>query len=185
MPDPSHQSNAGTGALPAVAIVISRYNETVTDALLQGAIDLYLRRGGSRERLTIIQAPGAFELPVMAAAPAGSGRFGAVVALGCLIHGETRHDRYIASAVADGLTRISIETRVPCAFGVITAETSDHARARSGGEKGNKGAEAMAAALDAACVLRACGGDPEPGKSYAASVGPAPDKTEDQTGERA
>lgn len=99
------------------------------------------------------RAAGAFELPGLCLAAAESGRYQGVVALGCLIRGETRHDRYIADAVAHGLVQASLKTGIPIAFGVLTVESGKQARARSGGDKGNKGADAMGAVLDSIAEL--------------------------------
>jgi 6,7-dimethyl-8-ribityllumazine synthase len=133
---------------PRVAVIVSRYNGSVTGRLLDGARSEYLRRGGDEAGLAVYEAPGAFELPVLALAAAETGRYRGVVALGCLVKGETRHDRYIAEAVAQGLTQVSLQTGVPVAFGVLTVNTPKQARERAGGEHGNKGAEAMGAVLE-------------------------------------
>lgn len=137
---------------PPIAIVVSRYNESVTTALVNGAVDEYIARGGTRDAVSVFDAPGSFELTHLSSVAAGTGRYSGVVALGCLIHGETRHDRYIAAAVAHGLTEVSLRTGIPVAFGVLTTETAKQAKARSGGSKGNKGREAMAAVLDSIAV---------------------------------
>lgn len=137
-----------------VAIVVSRYNATITDRLLDGALSCYAQRFPSG-RADVIDAPGAFELPVLAAAAARTGRYAGVLALGCVIRGETSHDRYIAHAVADGLTRIGLDTGIPAAFGVLTVDTNDQAHARAGGSKGNKGEESMSALLETIASLRA------------------------------
>jgi 6,7-dimethyl-8-ribityllumazine synthase len=131
-----------------VLVVVSRYNHSVTSRLLDGARAEYARAGGDPSRLAIAEAPGAYELPALALAGASSGSWAGVVALGCLIRGDTRHDRYIADAVAHGLMTVSLVTGVPVALGVLTTENPAQARARAGGSKGNKGAEAMAALLD-------------------------------------
>jgi 6,7-dimethyl-8-ribityllumazine synthase len=138
-----------------VAIVVSRYNRWITDALLRGAQDEFHRQTGTLEGLAIMHAPGSFELPVLARAAATSGRFQAVVCLGCIIKGETSHDLHIATAVANAITTASCETGVPIAFGVLTVDTAAQAEARAGGDKGNKGQEAMQAALD--CVQTLAG----------------------------
>ncbi|MBL9031086.1 MAG: 6,7-dimethyl-8-ribityllumazine synthase [Phycisphaerae bacterium] len=135
------------GSLPSVAIVVSRYNASITDRLVEGAREEYARRGGEAGAVDVFEAPGAFELPFLARQAAATGRYGGVVTLGCIIRGETRHDRYIAQAVASGIVTASLASRVPIAFGVLTTESAKQARARAGGEKGNKGAEAMAALL--------------------------------------
>ncbi|GAB4385301.1 MAG: hypothetical protein Kow0022_10670 [Phycisphaerales bacterium] len=141
--------------LPPVAIVVSRYNESITLALLDGARSAYIEAGGSADRLGVIEAPGAFELPVLAGAAARCGLYRGVVALGCIIKGQTRHDEFIASAIAHTLADVAVSTGVPVTFGVLTTDTIDQAQARAGGDKGNKGAEAMAALLETLDALRA------------------------------
>jgi 6,7-dimethyl-8-ribityllumazine synthase len=131
------------------AVVWSVYDPEITGGLLDGAREAWKRAGGTGDGLRVVEAPGSYELPQIAMALAGSGRFSGVVALGCLIRGETRHDEYIASAVADGLMRVSLDTGVPTAFGVLTANTRGQALDRAGGSRGNKGFEAMAACLAA------------------------------------
>jgi 6,7-dimethyl-8-ribityllumazine synthase len=145
-----------SGARPKPsAVVVSRYNETVTSVMLDGAINAYRARNGRDEDLGVLEAPGAYELISIASAAARSGLYGSVVCLGCVIRGETSHDQHINNAVAIGLAQISIETGVPVAFGVLTTNTNEQAIARAGGDKGNKGAEAMDAALDAADAINA------------------------------
>jgi len=143
------------GSPPRIAVVVSRYNRSITAALFDGALAENESRGGVRSAVSVFEAAGSFELPVLALAAAESGRFDGVVALGCLIRGQTRHDRYIAEAVAHGLTRVSLKTGVPVAFGVLTVEDAAQARARAGGKRGNKGTDAMGAVLDAAECVRA------------------------------
>jgi len=138
-----------------VAIVVSRYNASITDPMRTGAEQAYAHAGGDPARLTVIDAPGTFELPAIAAKAARSGMFSGVVALGCVIRGETDHDRHIATAVATTLAQIGAETGVPVAFGVLTVESIEQARARAGGDKGNKGAEAMRAVLGSAAACAA------------------------------
>lgn len=159
---------------PPVAVVVSRYNESVTHALLVGAIQEYEDCGGRREDVTVLDAPGAYELPALALAAARTGRIAGVVGLGCLIKGETSHDRYIADAVAHGLVSVTIETGVPCAFGVLTVDTPGQALARAGGDKGNKGQEAMAALLDTLETIASLNGTG--GKAKAARARVRPDK---------
>lgn len=137
-----------TDPLAPVCVIVSRYNAEVTDRLRDAAVETYLARGGVRERLGIVEAPGAFELIVLAATAAESGLYDGVCCLGCVIKGETEHDRYIAEAVAQGLGGIAATTGIPASFGVITADTPEQARDRAGGGHGNKGAEAMAALID-------------------------------------
>jgi 6,7-dimethyl-8-ribityllumazine synthase len=139
----------------AVAIVVSRYNASVTDRLLAGAREAYARRGGDPGGPAVLHAPGTFELPAICQAAAETGRFRGVVALGCLIRGQTRHDRYIAGAVAHGLVSVSLATGVPVTFGVLTVEDAQQAMERAGGSKGNKGADAMEAVLDTIATIDA------------------------------
>jgi len=135
------------------AIVVSRYNQTITSVMCDGAIGAYLDRGGSKSTLAILEAPGAYELVSIARAAASSGLYGSVVCLGCVIKGETSHDQHISNAVANSLAQITVVTGVPVSFGVLTTNTNEQALARAGGAKGNKGAEAMNAALDAADAI--------------------------------
>ncbi|MDX2148517.1 MAG: 6,7-dimethyl-8-ribityllumazine synthase [Planctomycetota bacterium] len=163
--------------LPRLALVVSRYNESITGRLLSGAIEEYERLGGQADDIEVFNAPGSYELVVVANAAARSERFAGVVALGCLVKGETKHDEFIAHAVAQGLASISVVTGVPVAFGVLTVNTPAQARARAGGAKGNKGAEAVSACLETiASVARVAGG---PASPFALGMGPSsprPDK---------
>lgn len=140
---------------PSIAIVVSRYNESITGALKRGAVAEFKLRTGLEKVEAIIPVPGAYELPVMCLTAAQSGRFSGVLALGCLIKGETSHDRYIAEAVAHGLMGVTLKTGIPVAFGVLTTDTAAQAKARAGGDKGNKGAESMAALLETIEAMRA------------------------------
>lgn len=121
--------------------------------MLDGAVQAYLDRGGKESELAVLEAPGAYELISIANAAAATGMYGSIVCLGCVIKGETSHDIHISSAVANGLAQITVQTGVPVAFGVLTTNTNEQALARAGGDKGNKGAEAMAAALGAADAI--------------------------------
>lgn len=142
------RAQAAAKALPPVAVVVSRYNRSITDVLLDGALRAYAQRGGRAEAVRVVEAPGAYELPALAHAAASTGRYRGVAALGCIIKGETSHDQHIASAVAQGLVGVTIVTGVPCAFGVLTVDTPAQAQDRAGGAHGNKGQEAMDALLD-------------------------------------
>jgi 6,7-dimethyl-8-ribityllumazine synthase len=183
-PKKSAARRAEPPVAPPLAIVVSRYNESITDPLLIGAMEAYERAGGDSASLAVVHAPGAFELPTIVLAAAESGRFAGVVALGCVIRGQTRHDRYLAQAVARGLMDVSLHARLPVAFGVLTTENAAQARERAGGSRGNKGSEAMQACLDSIAALRALGVGPSPSwsvplESPGAGVPPAhamPDK---------
>jgi len=136
-----------------VAVVVSRYNEVVTARLLEGARRCLKDKGVPEARVDVIWVPGAFELPVAAEAAAATGRYAAIVALGCVIRGETPHFEYVASEAASGLQLAALETGVPVAFGLLTVDNAEQAEARVG-----KGAEAVRTALemaDAFAQLRA------------------------------
>jgi 6,7-dimethyl-8-ribityllumazine synthase len=136
-----------------VAIVASRYHTGVVQKLVDGAFDELLSAGLTADRVTLCVVPGAYELP-MAARKFATHRFAAVICLGCVIRGETPHFDYVCSEAARGCTLVALETGVPVAFGVITADTMDQATARAGGAAGNKGAESAAAALELAGMLK-------------------------------
>jgi len=136
-----------------VAVVVSRYNEVVTRRLLEGARAALAEDAVSDGRIDVIWVPGAFELPAAAAAAAASRRYRAIVALGCVIRGETPHFEYVAGEAARGLGEVARVHHIAVGFGVLTTENQEQALARAGGEAGNKGAEAARAALETARVL--------------------------------
>jgi 6,7-dimethyl-8-ribityllumazine synthase len=136
-----------------VAVLVSRYNEIVTTRLLEGARQCLRETGVADARVDVIWVPGAFELPVAAETAAASGRYAALVALGCVIRGETPHFDYVAGEAARGLGNVALAHQLPIGFGVLTTETLEQAIARAGGASGNKGYEAAAAALTTADVL--------------------------------
>lgn len=145
-----------------LGIVVSRYHETVTDALYDGALRYHEQAGGRADDLVVVRSPGAFELVAICRALAYEGGFDAIIALGCIITGETTHDQHIAGAVAHGLTHITVSTGVPISFGVLTCRTIEQAQARAGGDKGNKGEEAIAAAIESARAVRSIHGQVSP-----------------------
>ena len=136
-----------------VAVLVSRYNEVVTTRLLDGARQCLREKGVPDARVDVIWVPGAFELAVAAEAAAASGRYAALVALGCVIRGETPHFEYVAGEATRGLGNVALAHRLPIGFGVLTTENLDQALARAGGAAGNKGYEAAEAALITADVL--------------------------------
>jgi len=136
-----------------VALVVSRYHELVTARLLDGARRCCREHGVAESAIDVLWTPGAFELPVVAEAAAASGRYGAIVALGCVIRGETPHFEYVAGEAARGLGNVALAHRVAVGFGVLTVETEAQAQARAGGAAGNKGYEAAEAALATADLL--------------------------------
>ncbi len=138
-----------------IGVVVSRFNLDITERLLEGTLGTLRRYGVKDKDVKKVFAPGAFELPLLARRLASTKKFDAVIALGCVIRGETPHDRYISQAVADGILRASLDTRVPIIFGVLTTLNARQARARAGRGSANKGVEAAMAALD---VIRALDG---------------------------
>jgi 6,7-dimethyl-8-ribityllumazine synthase len=136
------------------AVIVSRFNEEVTSRLRDGARAALTEAGADVDDIEIIAVPGAFELPQAARCAAESGRFDAVVCVGCVIRGETPHFEYISSAVAHGIMEASAETGVPIAFGVLTTDTVQQAEARASEGRDNKGFEAAAAAIEMAALFR-------------------------------
>jgi 6,7-dimethyl-8-ribityllumazine synthase len=133
-----------------LAIVASRFNEEIVSGLLAGA-----EKALAGHNVTIFRCPGAFEIPTVAKNLCASGRYDSVIALGCLLRGDTLHFEVLSHQVTLELSRVSVETQVPVAFGVLTCDTYEQAEARSGPGEGNKGAEAAEAAVDMATLWRA------------------------------
>jgi 6,7-dimethyl-8-ribityllumazine synthase len=136
-----------------IAIVAARFNDDIVAGLLAGALARWRERGGDADDLLVVRVPGAFELPLVSRKLALSGRYEAVVALGCVIRGDTAHFEYVAGECARGLQQASTDTGVPIAFGVLTVENIEQARERAGENQANKGADAMDSALEMAHVL--------------------------------
>jgi 6,7-dimethyl-8-ribityllumazine synthase len=136
-----------------IAIIAARFNDFIVTSLLKGATGAWLERGGAAEELAVVRVPGAFELPVTARRLAASGRYDALVALGCVIRGDTPHFDYVAGECARGLQRASLETGVPIAFGVLTVDSLEQALQRAATTAGNKGGEAMESALEMAGLM--------------------------------
>ena len=137
-----------------VALIASRWNEAVTSRIVDGAIDALLRHGAADANLDLIKVPGSFELPQAAAKVAASGRYDAVVALGCLIRGETPHFDLLAAEAAKGLAQAAVSSGVPVIFGVLTCDTMEQAIDRAGGKAGNKGWDAALAAIEMVSLYR-------------------------------
>jgi 6,7-dimethyl-8-ribityllumazine synthase len=135
------------------AIVVSRYNETITGKLLRGAVETLLGGGVADGEIDVAEVPGAWEIPLVAQRMAASGQYVAVLCLGAVIRGETSHDQHINRQVSTSLGRISLETGVPVLFGVLTCNTLEQAIHRSGGNVGNKGVECAEAALEMVRLL--------------------------------
>ena len=140
-------------AVGRVAILVSRYNELITNRLLEGALACCSEAGIARADVDVVWVPGAFELPVAAAAAAGTKRYACLVALGAVIRGDTPHFEYVAGEAARGLNAVAVQHGLPVGFGVLTVDTMQQAVDRAGGSAGNKGHEAAAAALQAADVI--------------------------------
>jgi 6,7-dimethyl-8-ribityllumazine synthase len=136
------------------AIVVSRFNEEITEGLLRGAREVFSEASVRDEDLTIVRVPGAFEIPIAAQRLAESGDYDAIVCLGCLIKGDTMHFEYIAEAASHGIVQAAAATGIPMAFGVLTTMTEEQAVERSGTGAGNKGREAAAAAMEMATLFR-------------------------------
>lgn len=137
-----------------IAFVVSRFNEFITERLLEGALDALRRHGGNAEASEVARVPGAFELPIVARALAKTGRFDAVVCLGCVIKGATDHYDYVCGQTASGIMSAGLDTDVPVMFGVLTTDSIEQAIERAGTKAGNKGADAVLAAIETANVLR-------------------------------
>lgn len=132
----------------SLAIVVSRYNESITGKLLEGALATLAENGVPDERIDVAWVPGAFEIPLVADRLAASGRYVGVICLGAVIRGETTHDQHINRAVSVGLSQAGLRSGVPVLFGVLTCDTLEQAIHRSGGNVGNKGSECALAALE-------------------------------------
>jgi 6,7-dimethyl-8-ribityllumazine synthase len=136
-----------------VVVIASRFNENIVSGLVQGAVQTWKARGGAETDLPVIRVPGAFELPVVARQLAMSGDYEAIVALGCVIRGDTAHFEYVAGECARGLQNVSVQTGVPVIFGVLTTENLEQALERSAPGGANKGGEALDTALEMADLL--------------------------------
>lgn len=137
------------------AVLVARFNSIVTEPLLDGAVDALLRSGAAAEDVVVIRTPGAYELAMLADKVLASGRFDAVIALGCLIRGDTIHFDLIAAEAAKGLSAVGQRHGKPVAFGVLTTDTLEQAINRAGAKAGNKGIEAAMAAVEQARVYAA------------------------------
>ena len=137
-----------------IGIVASRWNDFVVSRLISGAADAVERLGGSSEAITIIRVPGSFEIPVAARRAAASGKYDALICLGAVIRGETSHNEYIAAEVFKGIAHVSLETSLPIALGVVTADNLEQAIDRAGAKSGNKGFEAAMTAIELVNLYR-------------------------------
>ena len=136
------------------AIVVGRFNNLITEKLLEGAVDCIIRHGGSEENITVIRVPGSFEIPLTAKKAAKTGRYDAVICLGAVIRGATPHFEYVASEVTKGIALVSLETEVPVSYGILTTDTIEQAVERAGTKMGNKGFDAALTAIEMVNVLK-------------------------------
>lgn len=136
-----------------IALVACRFNDIIVDRLVGGAVDFFTRNGGDREDMTLVRIPGAFELPLAAKKLAASGKYDAVVCLGCVIRGATPHFDFVSNEAAKGVAQAMMDTNVPIGFGVLTTDTLEQAIERAGSKAGNKGVEAASATLEMVRVM--------------------------------
>jgi len=137
-----------------IAMVISRFNDFITERLLEGAMDALVRHGVKDDNIAVYKTPGSFEIPIIVKKVASSGKWDAVIALSAIIRGETSHFEYIASEMAKGIAMVALETGVPVIYGVITADNLEQAINRAGAKSGNKGFLAAEAAIEMANLIK-------------------------------
>jgi 6,7-dimethyl-8-ribityllumazine synthase len=136
------------------AIVVSRWNSFIVNKMLDGALDALKRHNAEEDNITIAYCPGAFEIPLVVKKFAASGSYDSVIALGAVIRGATPHFDYIAAEVTKGVAHVSLETSVPCIYGVVTTDTIEQAVERAGSKAGNKGFEAATSAIEMVSLLK-------------------------------
>ena len=142
-----------TGGKGNYAIVVGRWNSFVVEHLLEGALDTLRRHGVSDKQITVVRAPGAFEIPLVCKKVAAKGDIDAIIALGAVIRGGTPHFEYVAGECTKGIAMVSMEYSVPVSFGVLTVDTIEQAIERSGSKAGNKGEEAAMSALEMVSLM--------------------------------
>ncbi|NZA28391.1 6,7-dimethyl-8-ribityllumazine synthase [Luteimonas sp. SJ-92] len=135
------------------AIIASRWNPRISDTLVAGARKAFADNGVGEDAVDVIRVPGAWEIPVAAARLAAAGRHGAIVALGCVVRGDTRHYEQVADGCSDGLMRVALDSGVPVANGVLAVDRAEDAERRAGGSHGNKGEEAALVAIEMAELM--------------------------------
>ena len=135
------------------ALVVSRFNDFITDKLLGGAVDGLLRSGARDKDVEIVKVPGAFEIPLMAKKMAATGRFNAVICLGAVIRGTTPHFEYVSAEVSKGVAKVGLESEIPVIFGIVTTDTIEQAIERAGTKAGNKGWDAAITAIEMANLI--------------------------------
>eukprot|EP00213_Chloropicon_mariensis_P007349 CAMPEP_0197473586 /NCGR_PEP_ID=MMETSP1309-20131121/4973_1 /TAXON_ID=464262 /ORGANISM="Genus nov. species nov., Strain RCC998" /LENGTH=191 /DNA_ID=CAMNT_0043012787 /DNA_START=255 /DNA_END=830 /DNA_ORIENTATION=- len=150
----------GTGL--KFGVVVARFNDLITRPLLDGAIDTFLRHGVKGSDVDVVWVPGAFELPLIAQQMAATSKYDAILCIGAVIRGATTHYDSVAGAATNGTLTASLNTCVPCIFGVITTENMEQAFDRAGGKAGNKGSEAAVTAIETANVMKQLDLSPKP-----------------------
>jgi len=140
-----------------VAIVVGRFNDFISERLLDGALDTLLRSGANDNDIDVVKVPGSFEIPVAAKSLARNGSYDAILCLGCVIRGATPHFDYVAGEAAKGVARVSLDFETPISFGIITAENLEQAIERAGTKSGNKGRDAALTAIEMANLLKTLG----------------------------
>lgn len=139
-------------------VVVSRFNEFITARLLEGTEDALVRHGAKGDDIEVVRVPGSFEIPLLAKKLAASGKYDAIICLGTVIRGATPHFDYVAAEVSKGIAQASLDTGVPVAFGIITADTIEQAVERAGSKSGNKGWDAALSAIEMARVIKKLAG---------------------------
>jgi 6,7-dimethyl-8-ribityllumazine synthase len=150
---PTHIEGDLVAADYRFAIVVGRFNEFITESLLDGALDTLERHGADLDDVTVVHVPGSREIPVVAQKCARSGDYDAVICIGAVIRGATDHFDYVCSGVSSGTLQAALDTEVPVIFGVITTDTIEQAIERAGTKAGNKGSDAAAGAIEMASVM--------------------------------
>ena len=139
------------------AVVVSRFNDFITDRLVGGAVDALLRCGAKDDDIDVVKVPGAFEIPLMAKKMAATGRYNAVICLGAVIRGATPHFEYVSAEVSKGVAMVSLDSGIPVIFGIITTDTLEQAIERAGTKAGNKGFSAAMTAVEMANLIETVG----------------------------
>ena len=136
-----------------IAIIVSRFNEFITERLLEGARNCFIKQGYDENKIDVVKVPGAFEIPITASHLASSKKYSAIICLGAVIRGATPHFDYVSMGVTNGILRVSLDYGIPVIFGVLTTNTIEQALERSGGKAGNKGWDAALAAIEMTDLL--------------------------------
>ena len=137
-----------------IAFVVARFNEFISERLLEGGLDTVTRHGGEIDNITILKVPGAFELPLAAKKLADKNEYDCIVCLGAVIRGATSHYDYVCANASNGIASVSLESEIPISFGLLTTDTIEQAIERSGSKGGNKGRDAALSAIEMARVLK-------------------------------